>query len=149
MRKLFLASFSFKTGDNQYEETDLICVKADPESRVVPDHAYEQFKAWFFVEYPTSELLSIVIRPGVGQGVSNHVPYPHVEELPIPESVKKEYAESEAKVIKEQDESFNIGYDTGFGQAIRESQEAFEREFQGTDLDRRDRFLAALNKKLI
>jgi hypothetical protein len=62
MRKLILASFSFKTGENQYTETRLVAVDfkiTEATLPVITDHIVD----WFKTAYQESEFISCVVYP--------------------------------------------------------------------------------------
>lgn len=62
MRKLVLASFKHKTGDETFEQQRLIVIESSPIRRWDEDHhsAIEHFKYWFKENFEESELLSVV-----------------------------------------------------------------------------------------
>lgn len=60
MRKLVLASFSFKTGEIRFDEQRLIVIEIAPNQKEHLEAISARFKRWFHAVYPSSELLGIV-----------------------------------------------------------------------------------------
>ena len=58
MKKLFLTSFVFTTGGNEYKEQRLVVAKD-------LDSAYEKALKWFPENYPESEMLSCITHPAI------------------------------------------------------------------------------------
>ncbi len=79
MKKLFLTSFAFKTGDVEYKEHRLVVVTKDDVTAYIHDHeqdgyksddpelsvAYEKFTEWFPKMYPESELIYHIAHPAI------------------------------------------------------------------------------------
>lgn len=71
MRKLYLASFRFRTGENQYDDYSLIAIDdlSPTESETFLskiNRAYNDiFFPWFLKEYPESECVSFVLKPTI------------------------------------------------------------------------------------
>jgi hypothetical protein len=85
MKKLFLTSFAFTTGETQYNESRLVVVTKDDIKRVtekqnklliesgrVPtpemdalDVAYDMAKEWFPTMYPESKLISVITHESI------------------------------------------------------------------------------------
>lgn len=55
MKKHFLTTFTFTTGENRYRDQRIVVARNS-------DLAYERAKAWFQENYPESELISIVFH---------------------------------------------------------------------------------------
>ena len=79
MKKLFLASFTFSTGGNEYKEFRLVVATkkdAEAEERLAPvkcpdrseyllNAAYTKAQNWFVKNYPESVWLSTVVYPAI------------------------------------------------------------------------------------
>jgi len=67
MKKLFLTSFEFKTGENTYKEQRLVMVQSNeiPEGKDEEFVAYDKIKKWFPVNFPESSLLEIQAYPTI------------------------------------------------------------------------------------
>lgn len=77
MRKLYLASFTFKTGDLEYNDYRIAVVSQEDrkgsemqiqgEKMVDMDLeiAYKKLQAWFPIVYPESELLHLIIHQAI------------------------------------------------------------------------------------
>lgn len=79
MKKLFLTSFKFKTGLYNYKEQRLTVVSTNDINRYDPDGlhtgkfdqleliAQEKCKQWFSIEFPESEILSIIAHKAIDE----------------------------------------------------------------------------------
>lgn len=67
MKKLFLTSFEFTTGDNRYKEQRLVMVQSNElgADQTHEDVAYQKINRWFPVNYPESKLISIIAHPTI------------------------------------------------------------------------------------
>lgn len=78
MKKLFLTSFVFKTGEIEYKEQRLVIASNKevqeyhkkhsdqfdlPEGEL--DIAYFKAKQWFRNDFPESELISLIVHPAI------------------------------------------------------------------------------------
>lgn len=72
MRKLFLTSFTFKTGDNEFTQQRLVAINSnDKDEEADLTQAYETAKSWFPHEFPESNLLSLVAYPAITEAYLN------------------------------------------------------------------------------
>jgi hypothetical protein len=74
MRKLFLTSFSFRTGDSEFKEYRIVVVnnydKPKNKSRELSDEmqvALEKITAWFVNEFPESKMLAAWVHPAIDE----------------------------------------------------------------------------------
>ena len=81
MRKLFLASFKFKTGETVYEQQRLVVVESSEVVSYLPlathskqkvreaeyEIAHIKAKQWFPTEFPESELILYQVYPAIDQ----------------------------------------------------------------------------------
>jgi len=79
MKKLFLTSFAFKTGEVEYKETRLVLVTGEDVKKYKQAHegepmesgdpelssAYEKFSQWFPQMFPESELIYHIAHPAI------------------------------------------------------------------------------------
>jgi hypothetical protein len=71
MRKLFLASFKFKTGDLTFEEQRIVAIECDEcnSNDEETELATDNVVAWFRETFPESELISAMAYPTIQQTV--------------------------------------------------------------------------------
>lgn len=79
MKKLFLTSFAFKTGEVEYKETRLVLVTGKDVNKYLETHkddgsksddpelsvAYDKFNDWFPHMFPESELVYHIAHPAI------------------------------------------------------------------------------------
>lgn len=65
MRKLFLTSFRFRTGEIDYHEQRLVVVTDGDTQEAELSIAYDKAKAYFKDFFPESELHSIIVHPAI------------------------------------------------------------------------------------
>lgn len=79
MKKLFLTSFVFKTGDQEYKDYRMVLVTGQDVKNYYDAHhgdpmlsddpelhsAYEKFNQWFPTMYPESELIYHIAHPAI------------------------------------------------------------------------------------
>lgn len=81
MRKLLLASYTFRTGEAEYQDFTLLAVKSSTANTDQDDVnlGYHIFNNWFTRVYPESELISCIIKVTVNE----HTLFPNVVDKQI------------------------------------------------------------------